>query len=156
MFVALLLAQVFILNHVHLFDVGTPLLYVYFAITFRRNFPKWLVLVSCFLLGLMVDIFSNTPGLAASVLTLVGFVQCYLINIIAPRDSADDLEASAKALGVSKFAALSSMLTFLYCMLFFAVETFNLFDVLWWLVRSLVSAVLTIVLILAVESIRSR
>ena len=33
MFVALFVAQVLILNHVHLFDVATPLLYVYFAIT---------------------------------------------------------------------------------------------------------------------------
>ena len=39
MFVSLLVAQVLILNHVHFLGVGTPLLYVYFAITFRRNFP---------------------------------------------------------------------------------------------------------------------
>lgn len=156
MFVSLLVVQVLILNNVHLLGVGTPLLYVYFAITFRRNFPKWLVLVSCFLLGLMVDVFSNTPGLASSVMTLVGLAQCYLMDMIAPRDSAEDLESSVKTLGFSKFATLSGMLTLLYCMLFFAVETFNFFDVLLWLVRSLVSAVLTMVLILAIESVRSR
>ena len=65
MFMALFVAQVLILNHVHLFDVATPLLYVYFAITFRRGFPKWIMLLSCFLLGLVIDIFSSTPGLAA-------------------------------------------------------------------------------------------
>ena len=63
MFLALLVAQVLILNHVHLLDVATPLLYIYFAITFRRNFPRWIILLSCFFLGLMVDIFTNTPGL---------------------------------------------------------------------------------------------
>ena len=156
MFVSLLVAQVLILNHVHLFGVGTPLLYVYFAITFRRNFPKWLVLVSCFLLGFMVDIFSNTPGLASSVMTLTGLVQCYLLDLIAPRDSAEDLEASMKTLGFSKFATLSGLLTALYCLLFFAVEAFNFFDMLMWLVRSLVSAALTMVLIFAIESVRSR
>ena len=156
MFMVLLVVQVLILNNVHLLGVGTPLLYVYFAITFRRNFPKWLVLVSCFLLGLLVDVFSNTPGLAASVMTLVGLAQCYLIELIAPRDSAEDLEVSFKTLGFSKFAVLSGMLTLLYCMVFFAVEAFNFFDVLLWLARSLVSAVLTMILILAVESVRSR
>ena len=40
MFVALFVAQVLILNHVHLLGVGTPLMYVNFAITFRSNFPK--------------------------------------------------------------------------------------------------------------------
>ena len=156
MFVALLVAQVLILNHVHFLGVGTPLLYVYFAITFRRKFPKWLVLVSCFMLGLMVDIFSNTPGLAASVMTLVGLAQCYLLELIVPRDSAEELDASMKTLGFSKFITLSALLTVLYCLLFFALEAFNFFNVLLWLARSFVSAALTLVLILAVESVRSR
>ena len=156
MFVTLLVAQVLILNNVRFFGVGTPLLYVYFAITFRRNFPKWLVLVSCFMLGLLVDVFSNTPGLASTVMTLVGLAQCYLMNLLAPRDSADDLEASIKTLGVSKFATLSSILVVIYCLLFFALETFNFFDVLLWLARSVVSAVLTLVLVFAIESVRSR
>ena len=156
MFVSLLVVQVLILNHVHFLGVGTPLLYVYFAITFRRNFPKWLVLVSCFLLGLMVDTFSNTPGLASSVMTLAGLAQCYLMELIAPRDSAEDLEASMKTLGFSKFLTLSAIITTLYCMLFFALEAFNFFDVLMWLARSLVSSMLTLVLILAIESVRSR
>ncbi len=156
MFVALFVAQVLILNHVHLLGVGTPLLYVYFIITFRRNFPKWLVLVSSFLLGLLIDIFSNTPGLAASTMTLVALAQTYLIDLVAPRDSAEDLEASAKVLGASKFVTLSALLTLLYCLVFFALEAFNFFDVLLWLARSVVSFVLTMVLILAVESVRSR
>lgn len=156
MFLALFVAQVLILNHVHLFGVGTPLLYVYFAITFRRHFPKWLVLVSCFLLGLLIDIFSSTPGLAASVMTLVGLAQCYLLDLIVPRDSAGDLAASSKTLGLGKFATLSALLTLLYCLVFFALEAFNFFDVLLWLYRSFVSAALTMVLIMAIESVRSR
>ena len=156
MFLALFLAQVLILNHVHLFGVGIPLLYVYFAVTFRRHFPKWLILVSCFLLGLSIDIFSSTPGLASTVLTLVGLAQPYLLELLVPRDSAVDLESSVKTLGFSKFATLSGLLTLLYCLVFFALEAFNFFDILLWLARSLVSAVLTMVLLLAVESVRSK
>ena len=156
MFLALFLAQVLILNHVHLFGVGTPLLYVYFAVTFRRHFPKWLILVSCFLLGLSIDIFSSTPGLASTVLTLVGLAQPYLLELLVPRDSSVDLESSVKTLGFSKFATLSGLLTLLYCLVFFALEAFNFFDILLWLARSLVSAVLTMVLLLAIESVRSK
>lgn len=156
MFLALFLAQVLILNHVHLVGVGTPLLYVYFAVTFRRHFPKWLILVSCFLLGLSIDIFSSTPGLASTVLTLVGLAQPYLLELLVPRDSAVDLESSVKTLGFSKFATLSGLLTLLYCLVFFALEAFNFFDILLWLARSLVSAVLTMVLLLAIESVRSK
>lgn len=156
MFLALFLAQVLILNHVHLFGVGIPLLYVYFVVTFRRHFPKWLILVSCFLLGLSIDIFSSTPGLASTVLTLVGLAQPYLLELLVPRDSSVDLESSVKTLGFSKFATLSGLLTLLYCLVFFALEAFNFFDILLWLARSLVSAVLTMVLLLAIESVRSK
>ena len=121
-----------------------------------NRFPKWLVLVSCFLLGLLIDVFSNTPGLAASTMTLVALAQTYLIELVAPRDSAEDLEASAKVLGLTKFVTLSALLTLLYCLVFFALEAFNFFDVLLWLARSVISFVLTMVLILAVESVRSR
>jgi len=152
----LFVVQVLILNHVHLLGVGTPLLYVYFAITFRRNFPKWLVLVWCFALGLLIDVFASTPGLAASVMTLVGLAQVYLVNLIAPRDSAEDLEVSIRSLGLAKFATMSALLTALYCMVFFALEEFNFFNVLMWLARTFVSTVLTMILILAIESVRSR
>jgi hypothetical protein len=89
-------------------------------------------------------------------MTIAGLAQCYLMNLIAPRDSAEDLAASIKTLGFSKFVTLSGFITVLYCILFFAIEAFNFFDILMWLARSLVSAVLTMVLILAIESVRSR
>ena len=78
------------------------------------------------------------------------------MKLLAPRDSAEDLEASAKALGAGMFATLCLLLTSLYCLVFFALEAFNFFDVLLWLARSVISFVLTMVLILAVESVRSR
>ena len=37
MFVVLLLVQVLILNHIHLFQIATPMLYVYFVVTFRMD-----------------------------------------------------------------------------------------------------------------------
>lgn len=60
LFFGLLLLQALVLNHVHLLGVATPLLYVYFAISFRRGSSKWSMLIWCFLLGLGIDVFSNT------------------------------------------------------------------------------------------------
>jgi rod shape-determining protein MreD len=155
LFFGLCLAQVFVLNHVYLFDVATPLLYVYFAITFRRNYPKWQVLVWSFALGLVMDMFTNTPGLAAGSMTLIALLQTYLIEMLAPRDSAEDLNASIAAMGISKFATLSAILTSLYCLVFFALEAFTFFDWLLWLERVIGSTVLTVVLILAIDTVRT-
>ena len=43
-FIILCLAQALVLNRIHLFDCAIPLLYVYFAIIFPRNYPKWAIL----------------------------------------------------------------------------------------------------------------
>ena len=56
LFIVLLLAQVLVLNHIHLFGYAVPLLYIYFVISFRRNYPRWAILVWSFLLGLGVDV----------------------------------------------------------------------------------------------------
>lgn len=156
MFVVLFLVQVLVLNHIFLFQVATPLLYVVFAITFRRGMPKWEILLWNFGLGLLIDIFSNTPGLAAGCLTLIGFIQPYLLEPLVPRDSAENLKVSAATLGTSKFAILCVILVTFYCLLFFALEAFTFFDWQSWLLRAGGSALITLVLIIAVESFRSR
>ena len=156
MFVVLLVVQVLVLNHVWLLNVATPLLYVYFAITFPRNTEKGEVLGWCFFLGLLIDIFSNTPGLAAGTLTLIGMTQTYLVEFFVPRDSVENLEVSAATLGWGKFSMLSGILTLIYCLLFFILEAFNFFDWQLWILRAVCSAVLTLLLMLAIESVRSR
>ena len=156
MFVVLLVVQVLVLNHVWLLNVATPLLYVYFAITFPRNTEKGEVLGWCFFLGLLIDIFSNTPGLAAGTLTLIGMTQTYLVELFVPRDSVENLEVSAATLGWGKFSMLSGILTLIYCLLFFILEAFNFFDWQLWILRAVCSTVLTLLLMLAIESVRSR
>jgi rod shape-determining protein MreD len=156
MFLILLAAQVLILNHVHLLDVAMPLLYIYFAITFRRGFPRWIILLSCFFMGLIVDMFSSTPGLAAGTMTLVGFIQPFLVERTAPRDSAVDMEISAATLGYGGFAFLSCVITTIYCLVFFTLEAFSFFEWFVWLERIIASSLLTWILIMAIESVRSK
>ena len=156
MFLILLAAQVLILNHVHLLDVAMPLLYIYFAITFRRGFPRWIILLSCFFMGLIVDMFSSTPGLAAGTMTLVGFIQPFLVERTAPRDSAGDMEISVATMGFGGFAFLSGVITAIYCLAFFTLEAFSFFEWFVWLERIIASSLLTWILILAIESVRSK
>ena len=156
MFVALLLVQMLILNHICLFQVAMPLLYVYFTITFRRGTPMWMILLWNFALGLLIDMISNTPGLAAGCMTLIGFIQPYLLEPLVPRDSAENLKTSAATLGLSKFVTLSAILVSIYCLVFFALESFSFFNWQLWILRAVGSALITLVLIFAIESIRSR
>ena len=113
-FFLFVLAQVFVFGRIHLFHYATPLFYVYFVALFPRNYPKWSILVWSFLLGLVIDTFSNTPGLSSFSLTLIAAIQPYVFEIFVSREAAENLEPSAKAIGPLKYSAYISMLAFLY------------------------------------------
>ena len=152
-FVILLLVQGLVLNHIHLFGCATLLLYVILVLHFRRNHPRWAVLLWSFAMGLCVDVFANTPGVAAGSMTVMGLLQPYLFEIFVPRDSADDLEPSIRTIGASYFWYALIMVV-AYCLLFFTLETFNFFNWAQWLECVVGSALLTYVLVIVLENFR--
>lgn len=154
LFFGLMLVQALVLNHVHLFGVATPLLYVYFAISFRRGTPKWVMLVWNFLLGLGIDVFSNTPGLAAASMTLVAAVQPYLLELFIQRGDDDELLPSIRVFGLSKFMLFALIMTFIYCFVFFTLESFTFFNWLQWLLSMVTSVLLTLLLVLVIDNLR--
>ena len=68
-FVVLILVQVLVLNHINFFGYLDPYLYVLFILMLPFEIPGWMLLISAFLLGLGIDLFSGTSGIhtAASV-----------------------------------------------------------------------------------------
>ena len=153
-FILLLLTQAIVLNSVHLFGVATPLLYVYFVIMFPRNYPRWGILLWSFFMGLCNDMFANTPGQAAAALTLTGFVQPWLLELVMPRDAEHNMKTAASTLGTGKFATLALMLTTIHCLTFFALESFQFINMGYWLLSTIGSILLTWTIIIALENIR--
>lgn len=153
-FVVLFMVQMLVLNQIHLFNYATPLLYVYFVITFRRGYPKWAILLWSFALGLSCDMLVNTPGVAAASMTLIGAIQPYLLELFIPRDSIETLNVSARTLGWTKFTVLTSTLVVIYCMLFYALEMFTTIHWFNWLMNTVGSILITLLLIFPLETIR--
>lgn len=155
-FIILVLVQVLVFNHIHLFGYATPLLYVYFVLPARRGFPKWALLLWAFLLGICVDIFSNTPGLASASMTLIALIQPYLLELFVPRDSPEDLKPSFTSLGTSKYMFYTFILVFIYCMVFFLLEIFSFFNWMQWLFSAGGSMLITLVLVWVIENLFKR
>ncbi len=154
--IALLLTalQVIVLNRIHLFGVATPLVLVYALIILPLNTPRWLSLLIGFVLGLVSDIFTNTPGVATMTLTFIAFVQPVLLRLVLPRDAAENFIPSLAGLGLSKFLVFSLTLTFLHCALTFILESFGFSNPLHLLLCTLGSTLLTALFIFTFESIR--
>lgn len=154
-FLALCLAQALVFNRMQLFDCATPLLYVYFIIKFPLDYPKWAILLWSFSMGLVIDMFANTPGVACTSLTLVGALQPYLLQPFLPREPEANHHSSVAALGWGKFFMLAFLLTLVHCLLFFALEAFSFFNWQHWLECVGGSLALTILLIMTLETARS-
>lgn len=155
-FAVLCLAQALVFNRIHLFGCATPLIYIYMILKLSRNYPKWGALLWGFALGLTVDVMSNTPGMAAASLTLIGFLQPYFLELFLQRDAADNLSPSISTLGFGKFCFFAATLVFLYCTVFFTLEAFSFFDPIQWLLQIGGSTLITSVMVLTIESVRKK
>ena len=155
-FVVMLVVQALLLNNIHLFGCSTPLLYVYVILMARRDFPRWGLLLFGFLLGLGVDMFSNTPGVGACSMTLLAFVQPMLMKLFLPRDSADDFQPGIPSLGLMKFVYFSFISILLYSLVFFTLEMFNFFNWTLWALSVGGSTLLTLLLVIVIDNFRSK
>ena len=155
-FVVMLVVQALLLNNIHLFGCSTPLLYVYVILMARRDFPRWGLLLFGFLLGLGVDMFSNTPGVGACSMTLLAFVQPMLMKLFLPRESADDFQPGIPSLGLMKFVYFSFISIFLYCLVFFTLEMFNFFNWTLWALSVGGSTLLTLLLVIVIDNFRNK
>lgn len=155
-FAILCLAQALVCNHIHLYNCATPYIYLYMVLLFPLNYPKWAVMVWCFMLGLVVDTFSNTPGVASASLTLVGTIHPYWLKIFVKQDSPEDVTASYKNLGVGKFMLYLLFITLVYCVSFVSLEVFTFFNWQQWLLNIGGSTLITFVILMAISSLSNK
>ena len=114
------------------------------------------MLLWSFALGLAIDTFSNTPGVASASLTLIGAIQPYFFALFVQRDEPESIRPSVQSLGLMKYSFYVFVLVLLYCVVFFALEMFSFFHWLWWLECVGGSTLLTVLLVLTLESVRKR
>ena len=100
---------------------------------------------------MVIDIFSNTPGLAAASLTLIAALQPYYCRLFVPRDAAEDLKPSLKTLGPTRYSYYIVTLVILYCLVFYTLELFSFHDMVEWTLCVAGSAALTLLLIYTFE-----
>ena len=155
-FLSFLLVQVLVLNHIHLFNYATPLPYIYILFLVPHNHPKWKLLLWAFSMGICVDMFSNTPGVATTSLTFVAMLYPFLLEWFIVRENTEDLTPSMKELGVGRYILFVFILVLIYCLLFFTLETFSFFNWQQWLYNIGGSTVLTMVFILVLDNLRNR
>lgn len=151
--IVLVLLQALVLNHVRLFYCATPMLYLLIPLHFGNKQARWSSLLWCFCIGLLIDIFSNTPGVAAGAMTFIGLLQPYLLQLFAPKEEDVEFVPTLKELGWLKFFAYALIIVLTYCLLFFTLESFSFFNLLLWAESIGGSTLLTLFIIIVWENI---
>jgi rod shape-determining protein MreD len=155
--IILILLQILLFNNIQFSGYVNPYVYVMIILLLPAVTPPWLILVVAFLTGVVVDLFSGSPGMHSSATLLAGFSRQYVLRIIAPRDgyeSSSDL--SMKAYGVRWFLIYTTVIVLIHHTALFYLEVFSLSQFFRTLLRVLLSSAFTIGFIMLIERYRKR
>lgn len=150
----LILAQVIVFNHICLFNVAVPMVFIYVIVRLPITMNANQVLTISFCLGLIVDIFSDTLGMNALSCTILAMLRRPILRLYVPRE--EDLtrpEPSLESLGTAVYLKYLLTMTLLYCSLIFLIESFTFFNPLQLALRVVSSTILSMLLMLGVDSL---
>ena len=151
-FVVLILFQVLILDKINLSGFINPYLYVYFILLLPFEIPGWLLLMSSFLIGIGVDIFSGTLGMHAAASVIMAFFRPVIIRSIASgREYEAGMQPSIRDLGFRWFFIYSLSLIFIHHFSLFFIEVFRFSDFFGTLLRIILSTLFTLILVILTQ-----
>ena len=151
-FVFLILFQVLILNNIQFGGYINPYFYIYFILLLPYETPRWLLLLSAFLLGISLDAFTNTFGLNASACVLMAFVRPFVISAISTgTEFMVGHSPSLKNQGMKWFAYYSIILVLVHHFALFYLEIFRFTEFFQTLLRVLLSSIFTLLIVFIAE-----
>jgi rod shape-determining protein MreD len=147
MFVGLVLFQVLIFNFIQFSGYINPYVYILFVILLPISTPHYAVVLLGFLIGFVVDIFSNTPGIHTSATTFMAFLRPYVFGLISGREMDKSDFPGVKQYGFYWFLYYTAILVFLHHIFFFYVEVFTFSHFFQTLIRTILSSFFSIFII---------
>jgi len=154
-FLVLILLQILLFNNIQFSGYVNPYVYVLFILLLPVEIPAWLMLILSFGTGLIIDVFSGTPGMHSSATLLAGFVRPYILRLISPRDGYQSgVNPSMLIYGVRWFLLYAGFIVLIHHTALFYLEVFRFTDFFRTMFRVLLSSFFTTTFILLLEFIR--
>jgi len=160
-FLIIFLFQVLILKRVDINPGNSSyfhlMVYPLFILILPIRTPKGLVVTLGFFMGLMVDMFYDSPGVHASALCFTAFIRSFVLKVL---ESADGYTTSTipsmKDFGMSEFIIYASILLGLHLLFYFSVEAFSFVYIGEILLRTIASFIVSIILLILIQIIINR
>jgi rod shape-determining protein MreD len=148
-FVVVILLQILIFDNVGISSMEVvPAFFILFVLFLPFETPKWLILVMSFLLGLIIDIFTDASGLNASSTVFIGYIRPFILQYLAPRGGYDaGTLPRVQDFGVLWYVKYSLTLIFCHQFVFYFLENFGFHDFFFVLIKVLIGSIFSFVLI---------
>jgi rod shape-determining protein MreD len=155
-FVLLVLFQVLALNNVQFLGFINPYIYILFIIALPVKTPRWLSLILAFILGLTIDIFSNTLGMHAFATVLIAFLRNGIINLFIVLEENDNPVPSFRSFGVTAYIKYMVLMVFIHHFSLFFLEAFSFAHPILILSKITLSSLVTILILLGLVSLQRK
>lgn len=147
-FLVVIFFQVLVMDNVMIGGYMIPYVYLIFIILMPFETPRWMQLLSGFILGISIDLIGNTAGMHTAATVLVAFIRPYLLNLLAPRDGYEpETFPRIHYYGLLWFTKYAAILVLIHHFVLFYLEIFQLQDFLSTLLRVILSSVLSAITI---------
>ena len=151
-FAILAAVQVLLFNHIHLFGYATAYIYLLFVLKMPRFATRNEQMMWAFALGLIVDMFGNTPGINAAAATVLAFMRNYILAMFTPNGMSEDFVPGTRVLRWGAYIGYAAISTTLFCIVLFMLELFTLARPLHLIISVASSTLLTLLFVTAIES----
>ena len=158
-FVLFILFQVYVLDKVRLHQMVTPYIYFMFILWLPFKMNRTLLMLIAFLTGFTLDSFRHNPGFHAAACVLIAYARPFLINILIPQEGADTNydEPSFKSMGgMLPYLIYAGVLSLLHSGWLFLLEAWQFGDIWYFLVKTFLSTIISVLLVLITELLFSR
>lgn len=152
-FLGLVLLQVLVLNQMHIGGYATPFFYIYFILKFNSRVKRNELMLWGFVLGLVVDMFGNTPGVNSAAATCLSFFRSPMIRLVTLKDMDEGFRPGVKSMGFSSFFRYSLLACGLFCTILFLIDAFSFYDVPSLCLKIVTSTMSTLFCIYCAESL---
>jgi rod shape-determining protein MreD len=145
------LFQVLLFNQIHLWGFGCVFLYCYFVIAFPFNTSQYSVLLIGFLLGFIIDVFSQSFGIHAFATTLIAYLRPNILKLYIGALDFSMAKRTSNTLNLP-YAYIVTLI-FIHHLTLFSLEAFSFklfFPVIY---KTLISTVLTTIFVFFTKSL---
>jgi len=150
-FIGLILLQVLLIDNIHILGLFLPVIYIYAILRLPSNISSYSILVISFLTGLVMDVFSNTPGLHTSATTLMGGVRLPVIRLFVLEEDLTSKNTGIRWMGPAIFWKYAVILVLVHHACLFLLESLSFMNWGLLMVRIIASTALTFALVMALE-----